>query len=220
VDRIRAHLVHHQRFYAAALAGALFFCLLPLSSRAVRIVAAGDVFYVVYLVLMAVVLFRYSTDDLRLRARYDDEGIFLVLLIVLAVLAVSAVAIVEVLRHTNGHARLPLALAVAGLPLGWCTLHTLASVHYARLYYAPAPDAPEDCSGAVRRGLEFPNAAEPGIWEFLYFAFVVGMTAQTSDVVVSATKMRRAVLGHSVVSFFYNTAIIAMAVNAVIGFAG
>jgi len=218
VNRIRAHFMHHLRLYAATFLGALFFAAFHPASRALRVVAAGDVFFAAYLALMAVVMLRLSTTDLRSRAQYEDEGIFLVVLIVLAVIAVSAVSIMEVLRKSHGHSDLPLVLALAGVPLGWCTLHTLAAAHYAGLFYMPAPGAPKDCSGAVRRGLEFPAAAEPGIWEFVYFAFVVGMTAQTSDVAVAETKMRRAVLGHSVVSFFYNAAIIAMAVNAVIGF--
>jgi uncharacterized membrane protein len=65
----------------------------------------------------------------------------------------------------------------------------------------------------------FPGGAEPGPWDFLYYAFVVGMTAQVSDVQVFDTKMRRATLGHGVVSFFFNTVLIAMAVNAVVALA-
>ncbi len=45
------------------------------------------------------------------------------------------------------------------------------------------------------------------------------MTAQVSDVQVLSTKMRRATLGHALVSFFFNTAIIAMAVNAIVAIA-
>ena len=40
------------------------------------------------------------------------------------------------------------------------------------------------------------------------------MTAQVSDVQVKTSVMRKAVLGHGVVSFFFNTVFIAMAVNA------
>jgi uncharacterized membrane protein len=57
------------------------------------------------------------------------------------------------------------------------------------------------------------------VWEFLYYAFTIGTTAQTSDTNVRDTKMRRATLWHSIVSFFYNTAIIAMSINALIAIA-
>ena len=65
----------------------------------------------------------------------------------------------------------------------------------------------------------FPGCVEPGPWEFLYYSFVVGMTAQVSDVQVCDTRMRRATLGHGVISFFFNTVLIAMAVNAVVAIA-
>ena len=66
------------------------------------------------------------------------------------------------------------------------------------------------------QALKFPGTGEPGSWDFLYFSFVVGMTAQVSDVQVLTTQMRRATLKHSIVSFFFNTVLIAMAVNAVV----
>jgi len=130
------------------------------------------------------------------------------------VIAVSFVAIVIVLKQKNGLAPVPLALAIAGVPLGWCTLQTMAAFHYADLYYARKEQGPQSI-----RGLDFPHTKEPGIWDFLYYAFTVAMTAQTSDTNVLDTKMRRATLGHSIVSFFYYTAIIAMAVNAVVNIA-
>ena len=102
------------------------------------------------------------------------------------------------------------------MPLAWTALHTIAAFHYANLYYGRKGDAKNSQSV---RGLEFKNTKEPGIWEFLYYAFTIGMTAQTSDTEVVDTKMRRATLGHSVVSYFYTTAIVAMAVNAVVNLA-
>ena len=69
------------------------------------------------------------------------------------------------------------------------------------------------------RGLDFPGTAEPGGYDFLYFAFVIGMTAQTSDIAITSTAMRKINLVHAVVSFFFNTVLVAAAVNAV-GLAG
>ena len=93
-------------------------------------------------------------------------------------------------------------------------LHTLAAFHYANLFYAPAP------GGGEARGLDFPGSPEPDPWDFLYFAFVIGMTAQVSDVAVRSTALRRTALAHGVASFFYNTVILALAVNAAIALAG
>jgi uncharacterized membrane protein len=104
-------------------------------------------------------------------------------------------------------------LAIASVLLGWLTLHTIAAFHYAHLYYAKAVSSRGQDAG----GLEFPDTNEPTGWDFLYYSFVVGMTAQVSDVQVLATPMRRLTLAHSVVSFFYNTVILALAVNLAAG---
>ena len=103
---------------------------------------------------------------------------------------------------------------MASIPLGWLTLHTVASFHYANLFYAL------DAGGGEAGGLDFPGTPEPGPWDFLYFSFVIGMTAQVSDVAVRTTPLRRAALAHGVAAFFYNAVILALAVNAAISQAG
>ena len=90
-------------------------------------------------------------------------------------------------------------------------LHVIAAFHYAEVYYAPNNLA------LPKRGkvwsLSFPNTEEPGVWDFLYFSFVIGMTAQVSDVQVASTQMRKLTLSHGVVSFLFNTVLITLAVN-------
>jgi uncharacterized membrane protein len=120
------------------------------------------------------------------------------------------VVIFLLLRQPEGGLRA--ALAVASVPLGWLVLHTLMAFHYANLCYAPGPEGGS--------GLGFPRTPEPGPWDFLYFAFVIGIAAQVSDVTVRSTGMRRVVLAHSVASFFYNAVILALVVNAVLTYAG
>lgn len=214
MNRIAAHFRRHMRFYGSALLGVAVYFLVPGLKSPVRLIAAGDGFFVAYLFAMGLVVAEITARDLYDKGEEEDEGIFLVILIALTVIAFCCVGIVAVLNSKKGPEALHLALAVACAPLGWLTLHTIAAFHYANLYYARGPDAK-----ASRRGLDFPHTKEPGVWEFLYFSFVVGMTAQTSDIQVLDTKLRRATLGHSIVSFFFNTAIIAMAVNAVVAVA-
>jgi uncharacterized membrane protein len=81
--------------------------------------------------------------------------------------------------------------------------------HYADIHYFDDPDIKGD-----EKDLGFPGRGDPGPWDFLYYSFVVGMTCQVSDVQVRTTVMRRATMLHGVVSFFFNTVFIAMAVNA------
>ncbi len=48
-------------------------------------------------------------------------------------------------------------------------------------------------------GLEFPGGDEAQtIWDFVYFSFVVGMTAQVSDVMVISRPIRRTVTAHGI----------------------
>jgi uncharacterized membrane protein len=212
VVSIRNHLSRHWRFYiSAVMGGAIWFAVAWLAVPA-RLVAAADAFFLAYLASAALVILRITPDELRRRAAIEDEGILLVILISLVVIAVSFVAIIIVMRQKHGMALLPLSLAISGVPLGWCTLHTIAAFRYADLYYALKDRRGPDSV----RGLDFPHTKEPGIWDFLYYAFTVGMTAQTSDTNVLDARMRRATLGHSIVSFFYYTAIIAMSVNAAV----
>jgi uncharacterized membrane protein len=178
-----------------------------------RFIAAGNAFFAVYLFLVGILVFRFTPDDLRRRAMEEDEGIFLVIVIMLAIIALCCVGIITMLNQGhNKPSGVTLALILLCAPLGWATLHVSAAFHYANLFYAPRP-------ADARPPLMFPGGGEPGPWDFLYYAFVVGMTAQVSDVQVFDTKMRRATLGHGVVSFFFNTVLIAMAVNAVVAIA-
>jgi uncharacterized membrane protein len=215
LGRIRNHFHHHWHFYAAAIVGGLIF-MWPGLNGPLRTLAAGDGFFLVYLAVAATAVYRIDVEGLRKKAASEDEGIFVVVLIALFVIGISSLAIITVLREKQAPSPLALTLALSGAPLGWTALHTIAAFHYANLFYGQSGHAK---SAHDIRGLEFADAKEPGIWEFLYFAFTIGMTAQTSDTEVSSTRMRRAVLGHSVVSFFYNTAIIAMAVNAAVSLA-
>jgi uncharacterized membrane protein len=101
--------------------------------------------------------------------------------------------------------------------LGWLTLHTVAAFRYAHLYYTPVPSG----TGASRDagGLAFPSTSEPGPWDFLYYSLVIGMTSQVSDVQTLSAEMRRTTLVHGVTSFFFNTVILALAVNVAAGYA-
>lgn len=182
--------------------------------RPFRLIAVGDTFFGVYLLSVGFLLVRHALD-LRARAAEEDEGILVVVGIVLSAIFMCCFAIVVILHQSHGQLTWQLVAALAAAPLGWLTLHLVAAFHYANLYYAP--------SGGLGRHaqlpLQFPGTHEPAAWDFVYYAFVVGMTAQVSDVQVLSAKLRRATLGHGVVSFLFNTVLIAMAVNALVALA-
>jgi uncharacterized membrane protein len=102
-------------------------------------------------------------------------------------------------------------MALVSVPLGWLMIHSLMAFHYASLWYAPSSD------GQPLRGLGFPGMNEgqdAELWDFLYYSFTIGLASQTADVTALNTRMRRITLLHSVFSFYYNTVVLALAVNA------
>ena len=178
----------------------------------IPLTVAGDVFFLVYLFQHMALVARLDHQDLDRHASEEDEGILIIVLLTLAAMTFNAIDIFTALNQTRLPGKFALALALSGAPLGWATLHTISAFHYANLHYVMVDeDTPEKCAP-----LNFPQTERPGPWEFVYFSFVIGMTAQVSDVVVQTTRMRRAVLFHSIVSFFFNTVLIAMAVNVAV----
>lgn len=196
----------HGRFVSAFAVGVILafvawaFGVAP----AYALLIGADAFFLLYLALMAWFLRSAGPEVLQRHAAQADEGVALILVLALMAVLVSILAIFLVL--TAAQSGLPAhAMALLSLALGWATVHVLAAFHYANLYYR-SPD----------RGMVFPGTEAPGAWDFLYASFTIGMTAQVSDVVIETRAMRQAVLVHGVASFFYNTCILALAVNAAV----
>jgi uncharacterized membrane protein len=204
-----AFLARHGRFYIALVCGLATIGAARLLGFDAPLLAGGDVFYLVFLVLCGVMIAGQKKADLKRRAKSEDEGIVVVLLITVATMGFFCDAVFTALNKKHGLDIPPLVLAGIGAPLGWLVLHTVMAFHYADIHYFDDPDCADD-----DKDLEFPGRGDPGPWDFLYYSFVVGMTCQVSDVQVRTTVMRRTTLVHGVVSFFFNTVFIAMAVNA------
>lgn len=215
------HVRHHGRFYLAAIAGIAIWLAARSLPWPLPTLSGGDAFFLIYLALMTRFAWRTTPEDLRRRASVEDEGIPLIVALALAAIAFSLVAIFSLLNRDSTPEPAELALAILSVPLGWLMLHTIAAFHYAHLFYAASdgdsllsPDtAPRDRDAG---GLNFPGEGDPGAWDFLYFSFVIGMTAQVSDVTVERSDLRRLVLFHGVASFFYNTVLLALAVNVAV----
>lgn len=205
------HLRHHARFYLTGLLGVLVWVVTPALNPAVRLTVAGDVFFASYLLTTGIQIAQSTTSSMRKRAFYEDEGMLVIFLMTVAAIAVSELAIFDLIHNEGLPVRLRLGLAVLTVLLAWLTMHTIAAVHYAHVYYARAND-PHDEDGDAG-GLMFPGTPVPDFSDFLYYAFVVGMTAQVSDVQVNSRRMRRITLCHGVLSFLFNTVLLALAVN-------
>jgi len=209
-----AALARHHRFYIALAAGIAAGVAASALEPQSALLAGGDVFYLVFLLLCVPAVAWQKPADLKKLAKSEDEGIAVVVLITLATMLFFIVAVFTALGGKQGGNVLPLILAGIGALLGWLVLHTVMAFHYANLHYFVDPNGHEGPD------LQFPGRGDPGPWDFLYFSFVIGMTAQVSDVQVRQSAMRRVVLLHGMASFFFNTVFIAMAVNAGVSLAG
>jgi uncharacterized membrane protein len=153
---------------------------------------------------------------LRAHARAQDlSRLFIFAFVVTAAcVALLAVAVLIRIHRSEGHPHVsvPLLLALATVALSWMLLHTVYSLHYAHVYYG---DSDEDAE--TDQGLEFPGDQPPDYLDFAYFSFVIGMTCQVSDVQVTSKRMRRLTLMHGIISFGFNTFILALLINTVSG---
>jgi uncharacterized membrane protein len=208
---MRAHFRHHLRFYAAATFGVSVGASLAWASSPLATVAGGNAFFVAYLASAAWVASRATPQGLRKYAAYDDEGTRAIVVLTAGAIAIALTAILLLIRQDTPRDPLHIGMALAALPLGWLTIHTVTAFRYAHLYYAPAS------GGGDAGGLEFAGGAEPDAYDFLYHAFVIGMTGGVSDVAICSRPMRRLVMLHGVFSFFFNTTILALAVGAALG---
>ncbi len=169
-----------------------------------------------YLALAWWLCVRFDAQRTRKRAQAQDEpSIVLFLLMLLTTLACVG-AIVVMMKQGKGLSGtdhvLYIAMPVLSLVASWFFIQTMFAFRYAHRYYQEAmqhePDGP---------GLEFPGGLDPDYFDFLYYAHVVGMTSQVSDVQVTSREMRRLTLVHSVLSFGFNMLILALSINVVAG---
>jgi uncharacterized membrane protein len=194
------------RTFVAIAIGTVTFLLLPASLRMVtRLLVGWDAFVAVYLALAYVMMLRKEHDHIKRNAVLQDDGRILILLVTQLGALASIAAIVFELGASNKSAS-GLTLAVITIALSWTMVHTTFALHYAHDYYR----------GAKPGGLQFPSGdskEKPDYWDFTYFSFVIGMTAQVSDVGITDKVIRRTATVHGIISFVFNTALLALMVN-------
>jgi uncharacterized membrane protein len=110
----------------------------------------------------------------------------------------------------GGEAGRHVALAALTVVSSWLLVHTMLALHYTHVFYHVSEGSPENVHGA---GVIFPSEKQPDFLDFAYFSFVIGMTCQVSDVQVTSRRIRRIVLWHGLLSFAFNTVILALSLN-------
>jgi uncharacterized membrane protein len=170
-----------------------------------RLLIGWDIFATLYLVLVAVMMLNCGHQHIRRKAIMQDDGRFLILLVTALGAFASVAAIVSELGVAK-RGTAALTLATLTVSLSWALVHTTFALHYAHDYYRSKKPG----------GLQFPSGDSKeaaDYWDFVYFSFVIGMTAQVSDVGITDKVIRRTATVHGIISFVYNTALVALMVN-------
>jgi uncharacterized membrane protein len=180
-----------------------------------RAVIGWDIGILVYLGLLLVMAQRATPETIYRRAQIEDATRWVFLALIAGVAWFSMFALLGLLHEVHGasgFAAVRLAvLAGATILLSWVFAHVTFAVHYIDGFYT-------DRAKGLPPGVLFPgNPPDPDYWDFLYFSLVVGMTCQVSDVQVATAPWRRLVLTHGVVSFLFNTVVLALSINLLAG---
>lgn len=191
------------RLFISLAVGLAALLVLPTYLRlATRLLVAWDTSIALYTILAFALFLSCDHSRMKRLASVQDDGRFLILILTAAAAFASIAAIV--LELGVKPQRPPqLILAVVTIVLSWSMIHSTFALHYAHEYYG----------GAKAGGLAFPGDDKPDYWDFVYFSFVIGMTAQVSDVGITDKAIRRTAIAHGVVSFIFNTALVALIVN-------
>jgi uncharacterized membrane protein len=180
-----------------------------------RLLTAWDGFALSTLLVAWAIILGASVGHIRRIATREDPGRVASFGLVLVLSGVSLGAVIVLLssmRHAHDALLLPhVVAAVAGVLTAWLLVHTLFTLRYAHIFYTTE-------AGRQEGGLEFPgNELEPDYLDFAYFSFTIGMTAQTADVSISDRGIRRLVLVHGLLSFGFNTAVVALTISGLAG---
>jgi len=175
-----------------------------LQNRALGVMAGFDAAAIVFIALCLFLLFIRDPVVIERLARENDGNRTLLLVLTGIVVAVLMVAVGS---ETVGRNPQPVTkiLIISTLGVAWVFSNAVYALHYAHLAYITP--------GNRCDGLDFPSTPLPVYWDFVYFAFTLGMTFQTSDVTITNERIRRVVTIHCLAAFFFNIGVLAFTIN-------
>ncbi|HTL09058.1 MAG TPA: DUF1345 domain-containing protein [Chitinophagaceae bacterium] len=212
---LRLRPIHRLLIGCGAALLTFIFIRAAVESTLVLIMIMWDVLCVTILLTAWIVFFTCPPARIRKIASQEDGSRVLVFFFVL-LSSMASMGIVVVLINADEFSTqkaLYLVVCIMGMLLSWCMVHTTFSFHYAYMYYDDDAAAPEKHA----EGLDFPKEKAPDYLDFAYFAFVIGMTFQVSDVQITSRSIRRKALAHGLLSFALNTFVVALTVNIIAG---
>ena len=162
------------------------------------------------------ILVSHPREILKTASLQDTSRTFIFIFLVIIAM-VSLFVVILLLKSTqnlNGQELIIyVLLTFSSVISAWWSLHTVFSFRYAHLYYGSVKN--DQTGKEVFGGLQFPNDSKPDYLDFVYFSFIIGMTFQVSDVVITSKRIRRLVWMHSLISFIFNTVILALSINII-----
>lgn len=180
------------------------------------VILTWNAFALSMIVLNWILFFTTTNEELCEVVKKQDDGLKVIFVIVLLAtcFSVFSTLILSTTKFGSDFDRIyHMLITLSPVLLSWILLHTIFVVRYAHLYH----DHNELQTGSDIGGIIFPSKTEPDYLDFAYFSFVIGMTFQVSDVVISSSVIRRFVLMHSIISFAFNTIIVALTINSIAG---
>lgn len=191
----------------------LFLFKIDLTSR---IILGWDTFCLSMIVFSWVLFFSTTQDELHGVVEEQDDGLKVIFMIVLVAVCFSLFGSLLLLTRkgeSSFNKMFHTIVSLSPVLLSWLLLHTTFAIRYAHLYH----DHNKLNTGSNVGGINFPTKEHPDYVDFAYFSFVIGMTFQVSDVQVNSRVIRRFVLMHSLISFVFNTIIVALTINTIAG---
>lgn len=166
---------------------------------------------IIFLLSCATLLGR-KTEAMRSAAARNDANRMMLLVITGIVCSAILVAIGYELSQRSELQPTSIALIIGTLLLAWLFSNMVYALHYAHLFYS------QKGGGGDRGGIGFPgDEGQPDYWDFIYFAFTLGMTFQTSDVEISSRPIRRVAILHCFAAFVFNIGVLAFTINVLGG---
>lgn len=211
---IKKPMQRHILFAVSACFGVLALLTALLLHAPLAYTIGANAFFAAYVILVIAQMPKFTGKYLSKNARATDLPVLVIFAVTLVVVGVAVISLFLLINQKDRSHPVELIFALISIPLGWFTIHAMAALHYAHVYWMDGDAVDTETRKKIPvGGLLFPGDKRPEGWDFLYFSTVIGMTAQTADTNISTTHMRRVVLVHSILSFFFNTVIVAAAVN-------
>jgi uncharacterized membrane protein len=210
---------HHRLYISLVVCALVFLLIFHVYSAPTVILITWMSFALISILLMWITILSSHPREVQKIARLQDSSRAMIFGFAITASVISLLAVYFLLKSAKGHAvnvDRHILLAIAAVFVSWWLVHTVFTLRYAHMYYDTARDDGTPKKGG---GLQFPDETQPDYMDFVYFSFVIGMTFQVSDVEISSRRIRRLAWLHGLISFIFNTTIVALSINVISGLA-